>query len=210
MEYHSGYEREPDDWYVEPGWATDAWADWARLNIIGTSINTLSAYDPCCGRGTILDTLHDRGWRVKGTDLRWRGVHSWPDQLVHTPTSGHLGSVDFHKVKTTAANIISNPPYKDGLAEEFALHFLDQIQESVSILVPITFLASQHRYKLFARHRPHTVLMLCRRPSMPPGPELIEMEERGEKPKGGKRDYCWVIWTQANNDMATSKIDWWL
>jgi hypothetical protein len=46
------------------------------------------------------------------------------------------------------------------------------------------------------------VWMMTPRPSMPPGHVIA----RGEKPGGGKMDYCWLVWEQGHEGAA--EIQW--
>ena len=62
----------------------------------------------------------------------------------------------------------------------------------VAVLAPLKWAASQGRYALFSRPEMERVIVLSRRPSIPPG-ELLRV--RGEAiRKGGSIDFAWYLW----------------
>lgn len=177
---NSGQERHENDWYVEPRWTVEALAD--AENIHGHN-DFRSVWDPACGRGTIPGVFRNRRCDVLATDIVSRGCD--PFGGVHDFLGGerYAPRIDW---------IITNPPYNNAL--EFATKALEY-KCNVAILVPLTFLASQRRKaELFDKNPPTKVWIFSQRPSMPPGHVLEEMEARGEKPKGGSTDYCWIVW----------------
>lgn len=159
--------REVNDWYVEPIWATELL--FRALDFVGP------IWDPCCGQGNILKAVCSAGNitnGVRATDLVDRGY-------------GDAG-IDFLLSSDWAQNIVFNPPYLH--AEAFILHALKLASGKVAALVNLKFLASQgRRERLFKPHPPLVVLILSRRPSMPPGGQDIPA-------KGGTADYCWIVW----------------
>lgn len=159
------YGRHAEDWYVEPGWTWDVLFD--KVPFVG------SALDPACGGGTGLDALRRHGFDPLGSDIVDRGC------------GAHIHDFLEPDYPLLADNVITNPPYK--LAEAFAERALEIGAKSVALLVPLPFLASQRRHALFARTPVATVVILSRRPSMPPGGNVIEA-------KGGKEDYAWIVW----------------
>lgn len=136
----SEYERDVNDWYVEPAWCVQALKDRVRF--------TGGIHDPCCGSGTIPRVMNGTG-----SDLI--------DRNFGYPVSDFLTSDDMHD------NIVMNPPYK--LAQEFIEEALDRTRYKVAALVQVKFLASQRRFRLFTRLETSRVIMFSRRPSMPPG-----------------------------------------
>lgn len=159
--------RVASDWYVEPGWCTELLLQ--AVDFVGP------IWDPCCGCGTIPKTIQRCGNITNGyggSDLVYRGYGE--------------GGRDFLADPGPWFNLIFNPPYN--IAEQFILHALDVASCKVAALVNLKFLASQgRRERLFKPHPPAAVLILSRRPSMPPGGSGIEA-------KGGTADYCWVVW----------------
>ena len=136
----SEYERDVNDWYVEPAWCVQALA--SRVEFSG------GIHDPCCGSGTIPDVLSG-----SGADLIDRGYN--------------FTVRDYLEDLTPYDNIVTNPPY--ALAQEIIEHALKHTVNRVAALVQTKFLASQKRHNLFSRRETERVIMFSRRPSMPPG-----------------------------------------
>lgn len=136
----SEYERDVNDWYVEPAWCVQALAN--RVEFSG------GIHDPCCGSGTIPGVLNG-----SGSDLIDRGYG--------------FTVRDYLQDLTPYDNIVTNPPY--ALAQEIIEHALKHTTNRVAALVQTKFLASQKRHKLFSRRETERVIMFSRRPSMPPG-----------------------------------------
>lgn len=155
-----------DDWYVEPPECVHSLFD--AVTFDGT------IHDPCCGGGTIPTVAQSRGYRTTGSDIRDRGY-------------GGAG-VDFFEDHRQRDNIVSNPPYK--LGEKFVHHALTVTERKVAIVMRISFLAGQRRLvTLYQAHQPEVVVILSKRPSMPPGGTDIPA-------KGGTADYCWLVWSR--------------
>jgi hypothetical protein len=163
----SEYVRDDNDWYVEPVWCVEILKD--LVPFVGT------IHDPCCGMGTI-----PRVFNGSGADL--------VDRSFGYP------ALDFLTDKCPYDNIITNPPY--GTAQKIINHALKLAKERVAALVQVKFLASQKRHGLFADMPTEKVIMLSKRPSMPPG-ELLQ--KHGESIRGGGSiDFCWVVWKRGH------------
>jgi hypothetical protein len=161
--------RNDDDWYVEPPECVHSLFDAVRFKG--------AIHDPCCGQGTIPKVAMDRGYFATASDLHDRGY-------VRSITR------DFFADRVRYENIVSNPPYKIG--EKFVHHALEFTQHKVAIVMRLSFLAGQKRLASLYRIRPPAeVLILAKRPSMPPGGTDVPA-------KGGTADYCWIIWSQAH------------
>lgn len=167
---HSSEARDPHDWYVEPEWCTEVLLD---------HIGPLTGYvvDPCCGQGNILKVVGDK---ASGFDIVDRGA---PRLIIEQ---------DFRDSEMRCDNIISNPPYS--LAQEFIEHFLPTTGRILAVLNRLDFLASQGRNAMFNKNPPWRVIVLSKRPSMPPGGRDI-------LGKQGMHDYCWIVW----NKIATGR-----
>jgi hypothetical protein len=158
------HERWSNDWYVEPPDCVHALFD--AVQFIG------SIHDPCCGGGTIPKVAMQNGYLATGSDIQYRG---FPVEKVQ----------DFLTDYTLRDNIVSNPPYN--MAEQMFSHACLYARRKVAFVVRISFLAGQRRRdKLFSLCRPSEVLILSKRPSMPPGGTDIPA-------KGGTTDYIWLI-----------------
>lgn len=181
------YEREEDDFYVDPPWCTEALvaAEGARLKP--------RCWDPACGRGTIPLELRRLGVDpgALGSDKVDRGFGNRFDFLAQqTPV------IDGY------TSIVSNPPY--AAAETFARVALS-IAPYVALLVQAKFLYSQARYRFFMEYRPSRIYHLSQRPSMPPGHLLDKIAA-----KGGKMDFAWVVWDayDAGKPPLSTRVDW--
>lgn len=171
----SEYIRDANDWYVEPSWCVELLK--SRVKFTG------GIHDPCCGMGTIPKALNGTG-----ADLIDRG-YGYQQQ-------------DFREDYGTYDNIVTNPPY--GIAQDIIEHAVSVTKQKVAALVQVKFLASQRRFPLFSNPILSKVIMLSRRPSMPPGEML---RNHGEAIRGGGSiDFCWVIWDWENYGAAT--IEW--
>lgn len=170
--------------------------DHARLLFRAVDIDG-PTWNPCCGGGSIVSALHAEhatgkyGLGIRASDIVDRGC------------PGAERGIDFLASTDWAYNIVFNPPYKR--AEEFILHAIGLAEGLVCALVNIKFLASQgRRERLFLPHPPAAVLILSRRPSMPPGGAGLEA-------KGGTADYCWIVWHGAHgNHHHRGTQMWWL
>ncbi len=146
---HTEFARVDGDFYSEPPFAVAALFD--QIEVVGT------LHDPCCGLGTVPDVAVRRGMVATGADIADRA-------------GGRFAVRDFLADKRRYDNLIFNPPYKDKQAPKFILHALDHVHVGgiVAALVPIGFMASQERHPLFVRPDCELVIILSRRPSLPP------------------------------------------
>lgn len=180
---HSGYVRDPHDWYVEPPFCTELLLDRVQFEKV---------WDPACGRGTIVETCHTRGIEAIGTDIVDR-IHADSPLSVDFLSPTLAPPLDW-------TDIITNPPYRH--AEAFVRRAFELDARRIAVLVRLDFLASQRRQVLFREYQPILVLVLSRRPSMPPGQALLN----GTKPTSGQHDYCWIIWGPWLREPTT--IEW--
>lgn len=144
----SEYERDENDWYIEPDWCVTALKN--RVDFNGL------VHDPCCGIGTIPKIM-----RGSGADLIDRGFgyavrNFLEDQRIYD-------------------NIVTNPPY--GIAQQIIEYALDHVRHKVAALVQAKFLFSQKRFSLFNARETEAVYVFSRRPSMPPGHLLMKHGE---------------------------------
>ena len=164
-EFTQQYVRKNDDWYIQP------------RRCIESLINSVpfegTIHDPACGSGKIPKTFGEYGFTTTGSDLRNRGFGE---------------QKDFFQDLRIRSNIVSNPPYN--LSERFIIHALSVTVGRVAILARVAFLNGQRRYaSLYSKYPPETVVILSRRPSMPPAGQNII-------PVGGKTDFCWIVWNK--------------
>ncbi len=168
--------RDGDSYYTQP-WVTQA--------LVQSYALRGPIWEPAAGRGDMVSTL--RSWtklEVIGTDISMgKKKYDFLNPKGYVPAFG---------------SIVTNPPYR--LAEAFARHALKHTGGKVAILVRLDFLASQRRHKLFTEHPPHLILVLSRRPSMPPG-------WQDAPAKGGMHDFCWIVWDQDDLGQCAA-IEW--
>lgn len=186
-----GKPRHPWDWYVEQSWVTHVLLD--HLKAIDAGIEAdVPLLDPFCGLGTIPLALRDRGLEAYGTDMFTRsdGPH-------------FLGEHDFlgdqrHLLEMNGRlSVIMNPPFSyqngqivRGLAERCIRRALEIATHKVVALVPLKWLGSTGRYRLFSEMKPQ-VHVLSERPSMPPGDEIEALGKNAWA--RGKVDYMWLV-----------------
>lgn len=180
---HPEYARAEGDFYCEPAWTIDA---------LFRHVAPPALHDPCCGSGTIIEVASRHRIAATGADLADRAAGRFPIR-------------DFLADESIYPNLVTNPPYR--LAPAIIAHALAHVPDTgcVAALVPLGFLASQRRHPLFARPDCELVLVLSRRPSMPPGDLL---RHHGEAIRGsGSTDFAWVIWRRGRTRGNTA-IRW--
>ena len=119
--------------------------------------------------------LRKAGYNVTGTDI----------------TKGN----DFLKTKKSVANIVTNPPYADGMAEQFCRHALELAKNKVAMLLPIWFLEGKRRYGLFTG-KPLKAIYVCSRRV------TFGKDQECNAPFGT----MWVVWDKGYKGKA--RIEW--
>jgi hypothetical protein len=186
----SDYERAAQDWYVEPRWCVEQLAD-------AVDMDDHAIWDPCAGGGTIPSVFSDRGHFVFASDIverpgaRLAGL--WDATAEGSPLWLPTGS---------RISAVSNPPFNQ--AEVIVRRLLNLVDYRVCILQQLSFLASRARFSLFTDFPPSDVLILSKRPSMPPGVMIQEMGERAFR--SGTTDYCWIVWTKPHD--RETRVRW--
>jgi len=171
------WEREVNEHYVEPAWCSK--------RLFEDEGFEGSVYDPCCGFGTIVIEALKHGIPAYGSDLVDRGWDS-----TRTPHDFLTPSVESHQ------NIVCNPPFN--IAQAFAAAALARAERKVAMIFPTARLNAAHWLRGTPLRR---VWMMTPRPSMPPGHTITA----GEKPGGGKMDFCWLVWSQGFQGDASIK-----
>lgn len=142
---NSGYQRNANDYYVEPACSVHALFD--AEEFVG------SIHDPACGGGNIPRIAIERGYEASGSDVVDRGYGERRDFLAD-------GS--------RYTNIVTNPPFN--LATAFTLHALRFSSGKVAILQRLSWLEGQARHDaLFKPGHLSRVYVFSKRISMPPG-----------------------------------------
>src|SRR5262249_46068440 len=142
--------------------------------------------DPCCGFGRIVEAARKAGLQASGSDIVDRGYRD----LLHTS--------DFLSRFPPYPNIVCNPPFN--IVDKFALHALDNASvRKVAMIFPTRRLNAAHWLHGTPLAR---VWLMTPRPSMPPGHTIAA----GEKPGGGKMDFCWLVWTKGR--IGPAELRW--
>lgn len=163
------FQRERHEWYVEPHWCSERLFEVEQFKD--------SIWDPACGGGRIPEAASRAGLIGLGTDVVNRGWH------------GQKTSIDFMKTSAPLSeNIVSNPPFN--IAGAFIRHAVDmEGVQKVAMVFPTARLNAAHWLRQTPLAR---IWLMTPRPSMPPG----HMIAAGEKPTGGKVDFCWLVFTR--------------
>ncbi len=186
----------PYDWCVDESWV--AWQMFVTCGRFQQEKDAGEAiWDPSVGSGRTMVTFAENGFDVFGSDI----VNRVDLSLFMPEAVSDLQyfSADFLEVEKapTPCSIVCNPPYSyiDGIAEAFVRHALKLTSRRVCAVLPIKWLGSQGRYRLFREEfPPQAVLVHCQRPSMPPGDMIDALAAVGRDFKGGVIDYAWFVW----------------
>jgi len=196
----SGYGRDRLDWYVEPSWIWRSLPDCLPADLWSEVVGNV-IWDPWCGQETVATSLKLSGvpeGHIISTDLVARGPNAPPPAMTGLDWLGKVRD-DF----TIEGSVIGNPPY--GNCIEHITRAIERATILVATVVRLDFLASQARYKVFKEHPPYMVIVLSKRPSMPPGEKLLE----GTKAAGGQHDYCIMVW-RPKHPPSDTIIRWWM
>lgn len=137
-----------------------------------------SVWEPACGEGWMAKELTRFGYFVIATDLVDYGF-------------GQPG-LDFLRVDNPMAkNIITNPPYGKGLADDFVRRSLAMIEQTggrVAMLLNLLSLCNPDRHESFVRRPPSVVYALDECICYPNGIPNEQIR------RANKHRYCWAIW----------------
>ena len=131
-------------------------------------------YEPACGQGHIGKMLEEYGYKVKGTDVHYRGY-------------GEKKEVDFFTIKENDLDIVTNPPYF--CADKFVKHALEISKSGtkIAMLFRLAFLEGQKRYELFKKHPPKRVYVFSKRLNCAKNADF-------NKYKSGAIAFSWFVW----------------
>lgn len=174
------WEREANEHYVEPPWTSE--------RLFADEPFNGEVYDPCCGFGRIVESARKAGLTAYGSDLIDRGF------------SGAKSGIDFLTTEIEDVdNIVCNPPFD--IAAAFAAKALTTARKRVAMIFPTARLNAAHWLRGTPLMR---VWLMTPRPSMPPGHTITA----GEKPGGGKMDYCWLVWSHSWHVNVAPELKW--
>ena len=164
--------------YVEPSWCS------RRLFEVETFKGVI--WDPACGWGTILAEAHRAGYSVAGSDqfTRWKAGRVKLAEEIRLFKLEFLYS-DISRLWGAPFSVVCNPPFDH--VEEFCREALrwPSVDKVAMICLVRRLNAARWLQDLPLRR----VWLLTPRPSMPPGKWIAA----GNKPGGGKQDFCWLV-----------------
>lgn len=186
------YERAPYDWYCESSKVVEQLFAGLGPGFFVSASGPDLIWDPCCGRGNVLDVAKRWGHRTVGSDV-----------VDRCPKHRFFRANALIQTKPPAApgcelSIVSNTPYhyEPNIAERIIAHLLETFcPRRAAFILPIAFLAGQERWRggrFAGRFRPSHVGIYRERHTMPPG-HLIETMPRPFE--GGMADYCVLAFT---------------
>ena len=157
-----------------------------------------SIWENCCGEGHLSKPMIEAGYAVVSTDLIYRGYGQ--------------GNIDFFKCdKSLADNIVTNPPYSTAL--EWTEHSLDLLEngEKLALFLPIQFLESDKRAKLFKTRPPVRIWVATNRLLCGINGDFSAKDKDGNviynkngmpKKMSSAKCYAWFVWKIGNYNNA--------
>ena len=163
-------EREENDFYITPSPLVSSLLKHEKFDG--------NIYEPACGKGDISKVLIKNGYDVLSTDLIDRGYGEGGIDFLDDKELKKIGVQD---------NLITNPPYKDGL--QFVLQAKKYTRNKIALLCKTTFLEGVERYKMFQdKEFPLKVFyQFSKRPTL----KKKGLEEQDLR---GMISYGWFVW----------------
>lgn len=181
------WDRAPYDWYCESARVVEQLMQ-------GVDFGDDLIWDPCCGRGNVLDVAKRYGHPTVGSDIIDRQSRH---RFIRANVLTQMSRMPVWAGRDTS--VISNTPYsyEADIAERIITTILDRFPvRRAAFIVPIAFLASQDRWtgnKFAGRWKPSHTCIYRERHTMPPGHLMDTMESPFE---GGMADYAAVVFTR--------------
>ena len=145
-----------------------------------------SILEPACGGGFISKPLIDNGYDVLSTDIIDRGFGN--------------GGIDFllHEFEVGVYDIVTNTPYS--LFIPFLEKAIGICRNKVAMLLPLSFITTKQRIKLYKTYPPHTVYVY---------EDRICIAKNGEFEKYSSvinpQQYAWFVWHKGFDGNPTIK-----
>ena len=167
-------QRESNDFYATPPLAAK------QLLSFDTFSNV---WEMACGQGHIAEVLNDANILSKASDLIDRGYGEIIDFLTYDGT--------------WEGDLITNPPYR--YTNEFIIKSMQLLhfQRKLALFLPIRYLASESRAKLYKAYPPFKIWVNAYR---------LSCGINGKFGDHGAVDYAWFIWHKDFND--ETKLGW--
>jgi hypothetical protein len=173
--------------YVDPLWLS---ARLLQVEDFGPRGSHL--LDPACGWGRIVRSALDAGYRITAADIFDSRKISELD-LPAVPFSLE----DFLTSTSPVWSIVTNPRYDKLRA--FCEKAVERAQYKAALLCPLPRLPAAR----WLRSLPlQSIYLVSPRPSLPSAAYL----EAGRKPKGGRPEFCWLIF--ARNHAGPAALRW--
>lgn len=173
--YKSDKQRVEYDYYATPYQATEALLDRETFAPV--------IWDPAAGGGHILEVANQRGYGVTGTDIVIRNPDFTYCDFLLSPAESTIDCCD----------IITNPPYKQSVEfVEQALRILSPGRK-VAMLLPLTFLESKKRAKLFENAPPLIIYVFQSRIHCWPDGNPNRVTTHSSV------SYAWYVWRVGEN-----------
>lgn len=191
------WDRAPYDWYCESPRVVEQLIHGlarAGAHFAAEDGSKDLIWDPCCGRGNILDVAARYGHPTVGSDVINRNPRH---RFIRGNVLTQIPRVPSYAGRETS--IISNTPYsyEPDIAERIITCVLERFPvRRAAFIVPIAFLASQDRWngnKFAGRWKPSHTCIYRERHTMPPGHLMETMPSPFE---GGMADYAAVVFTR--------------
>jgi hypothetical protein len=163
------FDRDDHDFYVEPAWCSE------RLFAVEPFAGLI--WDPAAGSGTIPRAARAAGLPNFASDIADHGCGPRQDFLTASAPA-------------EAFNVVTNLPFRSARA------FVEQALTLGARKTAVIFPTARLNAARWLEPLPLTkIYLLTPRPSMPPG----EVIARGEKPGGGKTDFCWLVFDRTHS-----------
>jgi hypothetical protein len=181
------WDRAPYDWYVESPRVVEQ-----LMHAIDFADDLI--WDPCCGRGNVLNVAQRYGHPTVGSDIIDRKPRH---RFIRANVLTQMTRMPVYAGRQTS--VISNTPYsyEPDIAERIITTILDRFPiRRAAFIVPIAFLASQDRWnrnRFAGRWRPSHTCIYRERHTMPPGHLMETMLSPFE---GGMADYAALVFTR--------------
>ncbi len=169
--------RQKDDFYPTPTYAVEELLKCEKFNG--------DIWECACGEGDISEVLKQYNYKVRSTDLIYRGY-------------GEKKSLNFLKSNNITNNIITNPPYKYAL--DFVLKAKELSTNKIAMFLKTVFLESDKRYDMFQdiEYPLKVMYQFSKR---------VTLYKDGIKMKNsGMISYAWFVWDK--NYKGKPYIEW--
>lgn len=209
-----GAERERDDFYETPAWATEALLRQVVPFAGDLEPEGFAVLDPFAGRGAILDVCAAAGVRTLGIEKDEARASQCAAKHICT-----LGDAFTFEPRDGFDAIITNPPFS--MAQKAAEWCLEHAHgRPVAMLLRLAFLESMERVAFHKRH-PASIYVLPRRPSFLTKEQKARIHaeaiarweadgKRGQRPSPPSTDSCaygWFVWWQPETGGRWSVLD---